>query len=60
MARRSRPVTFAEAIDALHHAYLIIQKLLYSSRLGPNVKAQLEPLRDVLRDTLERHYSKRG
>ncbi len=48
----------AEAIDALHHAYLIILKLLYPGRLGQRTRQELEPVRDMLRDLLERHYGK--
>ena len=47
MPRRPRPVTYAEAMDALHDAYLTLMRIL-ELRLGPRTREQLELLRDRL------------
>ena len=47
MPRRPRPVTYAEAMAALHDAYQTLRDLL-DSRVGRNTREQLELLRDRL------------
>ena len=47
MPRRPRPVTYAEAMAALHDAYLTVLNML-QLRLGQQTRAQLELLRDRL------------
>jgi len=47
-------VTRAEAIDALHHAYRLVRRLL-QHRLGSRTRKKLEKLRDLLVDVLIRH-----
>lgn len=52
-------VTRAEAIDALHHAYRIVRRLL-QHRLGSRTRKKLEKLRDLLADVLIRHQNNSG
>jgi hypothetical protein len=56
MTERSPPVTRAEAIDALLHAYRIARRLL-QHRLGSRTRKKLEKLRDLLADVLIRHQN---
>ena len=47
MPLRPRPVTYAEAMDALHDAYLTVLSLL-ELRVGRQTRERLELLRDRL------------
>lgn len=58
MPRRPRPVTYAEAMDALHDAYLTLMRIL-ELRLGPRTREQLELLRDRLAQVARRDDSRR-
>ena len=58
MPRRPRPVTYAEALDALHDAYLTLTRIL-ELRLGPRTREQLELLRDRLAQVARRDNGRR-
>ena len=53
-----RPVTYAEAMDALHDAYLTLLNIL-QLRLGPQTRGQLELLRDRLARVAKRDDGRR-
>jgi hypothetical protein len=57
-ARRPRPVTYAEAMDALLDAYQTLHDLL-DSRLGRNTREQLVLLRDRLARVVKRDDGRR-
>ena len=58
MPRRPRPVTYAEAMDALHDAYQTVRDIL-QLRLGPQPREQLELLRDRLEPVVRRDNGRR-
>lgn len=58
MPRRPRPVLYAEAMDALHDAYLTLRDIL-QLRLGQQPREQLELLRDRLELLVQRDNGRR-
>jgi hypothetical protein len=58
MARRPRPVTYAEAMDALHDAYQTLLSIL-QLRLGQQTREQLVLLRDRLELVVTRDNGRR-
>jgi hypothetical protein len=51
--RAPRPVTYDEAMDAVHDAYLTL-RIVLQLRLGPQTRVRLELLRDRLARVAER------
>ena len=58
MPRRPRPVTYAEAMDALRDAYQTLLAIL-QLRLGQQPREQLELLRDRLERFVARDNGRR-
>jgi hypothetical protein len=58
MPRRPRPVTYAEAMDALHDAYQTLLSIL-QLRLGSQTRERLELLRDRLELLVSRDNGRR-
>jgi hypothetical protein len=58
MPRRQRPVTYAEAMDALQDAYLAVLQIL-ELRLGTGTRERLEQLRKRLARVARRDNGRR-
>ncbi len=58
MPRRPRPVTYAEAMSALHDIYLTLQDIL-RRRLGQQTREQLELVTERLEPLVRRDNGRR-
>ena len=58
MPRRPRPVTYAEAMSALHDIYLALQEIL-RRRLGQRTREQLELATERLEPLVRRDNGRR-